>query len=98
MDKRRFMVTQDGKVQGLISDDDKEYLKMLASSSGWQVYRKMLLDLKHGYLESAMPLQDGYKLKEVVSIAAGLNLAVNQLDTLIKVFNDAKPVAGEAQT
>ena len=98
MEKRKMLITQDGKVQGLISDDDREYLKILASSQGWHVYKKMLLDLKHGYLESAMPLQDGYKLKEAVSIAAGLNLAVNQLDTLIKVFNNAKPVAGEAQT
>jgi hypothetical protein len=84
------------RIKNILNVGDYELLQLLQMSDGWRLYRKLLKDKRDLTLFSAMSVKEPFDLKEKVSIAAGLNLAINQLDILIKDYNTAKGVDGQS--
>lgn len=86
------------QVQSL-SFEDLEDLRILAHSSGWRVYRRLLSSVRSGYQTALLPIEDGSKLLKQTGIIAGINFAESQLGVLVKTFEDklAKRVAEESK-
>ena len=66
-----------------IREEEFEILDQLYNSIGWKTYRDILMNIKDGHLHESMGICEPYRLKQQVSIAAGINLAINQLGVLI---------------
>ena len=80
-----------------LEEEHHELLRMLEVNQGWRLYRELLIGIKQSYLEMAMPSRDALEIKEMVSIAAGVNLAINQLGVLIASLNKkSERVKGES--
>lgn len=87
-----------GTFEFIYTPEAEAQLEMLQASPAWQTYRKFLIDLKMTYLEHAMSEKDTNELFKRMGIAAGLNLAINQLDlSVLQIKNKAKRGVGDTE-
>lgn len=79
-----------------MTTDEAALLMSLFESSGWKVYRKVLLSMKEGYVSQMLPCEHKDKVMKTLGIVVGLNAAINQLGTLVAGFkNKAASFKGE---
>lgn len=96
----QLVMDEKGQLQALarLTPDQQETLKALESSGAWKLYRKILLQAKDGYFQSALPMKDPNEILKTIGIVAGINFAVNQLAFLVAQYNkQAKTVEGETK-
>jgi hypothetical protein len=87
-----------GQFEFGLDDEAKQHLLILHANYSWRLYRQFLIDQKVSVLEQAMGLKDPNEVMKQMGIAAGLNLAVNQLDVLVYEINkEAKRGAGATE-
>jgi len=88
-----------GAFQLAVRQEELELLEQMFSSSAWKIYKEILQSVRDGHLFESMSIREPYALKEKVSIAAGINLAVNQLGVLVQTKQklNAKSVEGETK-
>ena len=66
-------------VDAMLSQEDKEHLKVLFYSAGWRIYRKMLIVMKEGHQLHMYPMKDPNEVLKELGIVVGLNSSINQL-------------------
>lgn len=79
---------KDGGVVYKPSIDEMELLKSLPNTPAWQIYRKILKNLKDGYFHQTLAMNDTNEVMKNIGMVSGINYSINYIDALIKAHDD----------